>query len=282
MEVRMPPDVEYEWALLVKFPIRDETGKIVGIGGFDIDRTKQKRAELALADSEAQRQASEQRYRRIFDLVQEGIWIHVDGKIQFANPAAGRLFGAKSPDELIGMPVFNFIHPDDRERAIERTRNLKDKLQSLPLAEMRLLGLDGKTRIGELQAVPFMQDGVLHVISSGRDVTAQRDAESRLHQAQKMDAVGQLTGGVAHDFNNLLTVIIGALDQDPQRIPARPASVDRTGAARGGARRRPHPPAARLFAAADAGDAERGFQSADRRHGPSCCAARWASMWRSR
>ncbi len=224
-EVRMPPDVEYEWALLVKFPIRDEDGNIIGIGGFDIDRTKQKRAELALATSEAQRQATEQRFRRVFDLVQEGIWIHVDGKIAFANPAAARLFGAKNPDELIGMPVFNIIHPDDRQRAIERTRNLKDKLQPLPLTEMRVLGLDGKTRIGELQAAPFIQDGVLHVISSGRDVTALRDAESRLHQAQKMDAVGQLTGGVAHDFNNLLTVIIGALDLDPEHIPAemRPA-----------------------------------------------------------
>ena len=224
-EVRMPPDVEYEWALLVKFPIRDEDGNIIGIGGFDIDRTKQKRAELALATSEAQRQATEQRFRRVFDLVQEGIWIHVDGKMQFANPAAARLFGAKGPEELIGMPVFNIIHPDDRQRAIERTRNLKDKLQPLPLTEMRVLGLDGKTRIGELQAAPFIQDGVLHVISSGRDVTALRDAESRLHQAQKMDAVGQLTGGVAHDFNNLLTVIIGALDLDPERIPAemRPA-----------------------------------------------------------
>jgi PAS domain S-box-containing protein len=219
MEVRMPPGVEYEWALLVKFPIRDETGKIVAIGGFDIDRTKQKRAELALADSEAQRMTSEQRYRQIFDLVQEGIWIHVDGEIQFANPAAARLFGARNPDELIGKSIFDIIHPDDRERAMERTRNLKDKLQALPLTEMRLLGLDGKTRIGELQAVPFTQDGVLRVISSGRDVTALRDAESRLHQVQKMDAVGQLTGGVAHDFNNLLTVIIGALDHDPQRIP---------------------------------------------------------------
>jgi PAS domain S-box-containing protein len=218
-EVRMPPDVEYEWALLVKFPIRDESGKIVAIGGFDIDTTKQKRAELALATSEAQRQASEQRFRRIFDLVQEGIWIHVDGKLQFANPAAARLFGAKSPDDLIGMPVFNIIHPDDRERAMERTRRLKETLQPLPVTEMRVLGLDGKVRIGELQAAPFLQDGILHVISSGRDVTAQRDAESRLHQVQKMDAVGQLTGGVAHDFNNLLTVIIGALDFDPQRIP---------------------------------------------------------------
>ena len=219
-EVRMPPDVEYEWALLVKFPIRDESGRIIGIGGFDIDRTKQKHVELALATSEAQRQANQQRFQRIFDLVQEGIWIHVDGKVQFANPAAARLFGAKSPAELIGMPIFNVFHPDDRLRAMERTKSLKETLQPLPLTEMRLVGLDGKTRIGELQAAPFIQDGVLHVLSSGRDVTAQRDAESRLHQAQKMDAVGQLTGGVAHDFNNLLTVIIGALDLDPERVPA--------------------------------------------------------------
>jgi PAS domain S-box-containing protein len=237
VEMRFPREVEYEWAMVIKFPIRDESGKIVGIGGFDVDTTKQKRAEVALAASEAQRQATEQRFRRVFDLVQEGIWIHVDGKIQFANPAAAKLFGAKSPEELIGMPVFNIIHPDDRERAMERTRNLKDKLQPLPLTEMRILGLDGKTRIGELQAAPFVQDGVLHVISSGRDVTAQRDAESRLHQAQKMDAVGQLTGGVAHDFNNLLTVIIGALDLDPHRIPPemRPAIEQALRAAERGA-----------------------------------------------
>ena len=236
-EVRMPPDVEYEWALLVKFPIRDEDGNIIGIGGFDIDRTKQKHAELALANSEAQRQANQQRFQRIFDLVQEGIWIHIDGKVQFANPAAARLFGAKSPEELIGMPIFNVFHPDDRQRAMERTKSLKETLQPLPLTEMRLVGLDGKTRIGELQAAPFIQDGVLHVISSGRDVTALRDAESRLHQAQKMDAVGQLTGGVAHDFNNLLTVIIGALDLEPERIPAemRPALEQALRAAERGA-----------------------------------------------
>jgi PAS domain S-box-containing protein len=237
VEMRFPREVEYEWAMVIKFPIRDDSGKIVGIAGFDVDTTKQKRVELALATSEAQRQATEQRFRRVFDLVQEGIWIHVDGKIQFANPAAARLFGAKGPEDLIGMPVFNIIHPDDRERALERTRNLKDKLQPVPLTEMRVLGLDGKVRIGELQAAPFIQDGVLHVISSGRDVTALRDAESRLHQAQKMDAVGQLTGGVAHDFNNLLTVIIGALDLDPQRIPPemRPAIEQALRAAERGA-----------------------------------------------
>ena len=237
MEVRMPPDVEYEWALLVKFPIRDETGKIVGIGGFDIDRTKQKRAELALADSEAQRRISEQRNQHIVDLVQEGIWIHVDGALQFANPAAVRLFGAKSAEELIGREVFSLIHPEDRQRALERTRDVKERNKAVAPTEMRVLGVDGKTRIGELQGVPFMQDGRLHIISSGRDVTSQRDAEARLHQIQKMDAVGQLTGGVAHDFNNLLTVIIGALDLDPKQVPAelRPAIEQALRAAERGA-----------------------------------------------
>ena len=94
----MPETTELEWAVIVKFPIRDETGRIVGIGGFDIDTTKQKRIERALEQSEAQRQASERRFARIVDLVQEAIWIHVGGTILFANPAAARLFGAPAAE----------------------------------------------------------------------------------------------------------------------------------------------------------------------------------------
>jgi PAS domain S-box-containing protein len=236
-EVRMPATTELEWALVIKFPIRDAEGRIVGIGGFDLDVAKQKHAELALAQSEAQRQATEQRFARIVDLVQEGIWIHVGGTIRFANPAAARLFGAAKPEDLLGRSIFSLLHPDDRARALERTRTAAATRQGVPVAEMRVLGLDGKTRIAELQGVPFMQDGQMHIVSSGRDVTAQREAETHLHQAQKMDVVGQLTGGVAHDFNNLLTVIIGRLDIDPKQLPAeiRPAIEQALRAAERGA-----------------------------------------------
>jgi PAS domain S-box-containing protein len=170
---------------------------------------------------------SEQRYRHVVDLIQEGIWIHVDGRIIFANQQAAKMLGAASPDKLIGRPVMSLIHPDDRNRAIERTRQVIEDLKPLPLTDMKIVRLDGQTIIAELHGIPFVQGGDVHVIASGRDVTAQREAEMRLRQAQKMEAVGQLTGGIAHDFNNLLAVIIGNLQllekplQDDARLQGR-------------------------------------------------------------
>jgi PAS domain S-box-containing protein len=207
-----------EHALVVKFPIRDAGGAIVALGGFAVDLTGQHRAEQALL-------TSERRMSRIVDLVQEAIWIHDKGTIMFANPAAARLFGTGDPAELIGKSIFPFLHPADRAWAQERTKSLiADHLPLVPV-EMRINGFDGKERVAELQAVPLPQrdemgnEKVL-AIASGRDVTAQRQAERQLLQAVKMEAVGQLTGGIAHDFNNLLTIIIGSLDLDRAQVPA--------------------------------------------------------------
>src|SRR5262249_55749404 len=144
-----------------------------------------RRAEFALHDLNADLErrvhertealaTSEQRYRGVVDLIQEGIWIHVDGTIVFANPAAAKLFGAPNSEAVIGQSIFTLLHPDDRPRAIQRTKMLTAERQPVPILEMRLVGLDGRTRIGELHAVPFMQDNRLHVLSAGRDVTAQR------------------------------------------------------------------------------------------------------------
>jgi PAS domain S-box-containing protein len=164
--------------------------------------------------------ASEERYGYVVDLIQEAIWIHVDGKIIHANPYAVRMFGASSLDRLIGLPVFSLIHSDDRARAQERTRRAIDGRLALPLTDMKIARLDGKTITVELHGLSFVKDGKPHIIACGRDVTAQREAESKLQQAQKMESVGQLTGGVAHDFNNLLTVVIGNLDAVAERMPA--------------------------------------------------------------
>jgi PAS domain S-box-containing protein len=165
-----------------------------------------------------QLEASEQSYRRVVDLMQEAIWIHADGKVVFANPAAAKLFGARHPDELIGRPSIGWVHPDDRDRAAARTRQLTASPCTVPVTEMRLMTGDGRVRTTAIHAASFLQDGKIRVMASAVDVTELREAETQLHQAQKMESVGQLTGGLAHDFNNLLTVVIGNLDAVLERV----------------------------------------------------------------
>jgi PAS domain S-box-containing protein len=183
-----------------------------------LDVSELKRAEEALRQSEARLRLSEERHRHVVDLIQEAIWIHRDGTIVFANPAAAKLFGAPAPDALLGKSIFSLFHADDLPRAIERTRITVREGRPVPVIDMRMIGLDGKTRIAAIHAIPIVQDGHVHTMASARDVTAQREAEAQLHQAQKIESVGQLTGGIAHDFNNLLTVVIGSLDSVVERV----------------------------------------------------------------
>jgi PAS domain S-box-containing protein len=181
--------------------------------------------------------ATEQRHRDLVGLMQEAIWVHSQGKIVYANPAAGRFFGAERVEDLIGRPSIGWVHPEDRERAAVRTEQLMASPCAVPVTEMRLVALDGRVRIAAVHAVSFLQDDEIHVMASALDVTALREAESQLQQSQKMESVGQLTGGIAHDFNNLLTVVIGSLDTALEKSPAdlRPLLQSALGASERGA-----------------------------------------------
>jgi len=153
----------------------------------------------------------------------------LDGTIQAVNPAWLVQLGW-GPDDLAGRPYLDFVHPDDRERSREEAARL-DAGQSSRHFENRWRHRDGTYRTVAWTAVP--EAGFVHAV--GRDITAEsvaaealREAEARLRQSQKMEAVGQLTGGIAHDFNNLLQGISGSLEVVRKRLAqGRPGEIER-------------------------------------------------------
>ena len=114
------------------------------------------------------------------------IFIAVDGRIAYVNPAALQLFGATSPQQLVGTAVMDRIHPDDRDAVAQRIRKLYDEECALVPDEKRYLRLDGTPLEVEASAVPFRyadQDGGLVFV---RDVTARKQAESELLRHQEL------------------------------------------------------------------------------------------------
>ncbi|MET0427957.1 MAG: ATP-binding protein, partial [Microvirga sp.] len=135
-----------------------------------------------------------------------GVWVSI-------NPAWRRILGWEA-NEIIGKTSEWLEHPDDREKTRAEVARLA--AGGLTLAfENRFRARDGGYRTLSWTAVPV--EGMLYCVS--RDVTREKEraasllqAEEALRQSQKLEAVGQLTGGVAHDFNNLLTVIKSSTD----------------------------------------------------------------------
>ena len=142
-----------------------------------------------------------------------------DGTIEAVNPAWTRVLGWAEA-ELLGRPIFAFIHPDD----LDATRAAASGIgagQAFARFDNRYRHRDGSYRDIVWAAGPG--DG--KIIAVGRDATEEKArtaalalAEGQLRQAQKMEAVGQLTGGLAHDFNNLLTGVMGNLELMQARL----------------------------------------------------------------
>ena len=152
-------------------------------------------------------QQTEDRYRRLVESAPYGLLVHCEGRIVFANTTAYRLLGATCAEEIVGRQVFDIVHPDSCELVRTRMRYNIDAGETTPLVEMQLRRLDGTAVEIETVGIPFVHNGVKGAQTVFHDISARKRLEVQLRQAQKMEAVGQLAGGVAHDFNNLLTVI---------------------------------------------------------------------------
>jgi PAS domain S-box-containing protein len=130
----------------------------------------------------------------------------LDGVLVSINPAWTRVLGW-SAEETVGRDVMEFVAPEDYQASAAGMAMLFEGRPVMEYHTVFLTRQGGRRRIA-WTTVP--EDGMLY--GFGRDVTEQILAEERLRQAQKMEAVGQLTGGIAHDFNNLLTGLSGSLE----------------------------------------------------------------------
>lgn len=153
---------------------------------------------------ESELRASEERFRTLVESAPTGIFVQVDARFAYVNAAAVQMFSASSPLDLIGQSVLDRFHPDYRALVRERIQTLNQDRRAVPPMEEKCFRLDGTGFEGEFTAAPFVHNGQPGALVFFRDISERKRLEAQFRQAQKLEAIGQLAGGVAHDFNNIL------------------------------------------------------------------------------
>jgi PAS domain S-box-containing protein len=203
------------WAHVVIDPIRDSQGNLVGYAKITRDLSERRRAEEQLWQSQEQ-----------LRLLVQGVtdyalyMLDLNGCVSSWNAGAERIKGY-TRDEILGHHFSRFYTEEDREAGVPNKALQQAAAEGRWETEGWRLRKDGSRFWAHVVVDAIRNDAgeLIGFAKITRDVTDRKNAEQELAQArealfhsQKMEAVGQLTGGVAHDFNNLLTVIIGGLD----------------------------------------------------------------------
>ena len=197
-------DGSYRWFLTQWAPFRDASGKVVKWFGTSTDIDAMKQADEAL-------RLSEERLRLAVRVAAMGIWeLRFPTFTLIWSPEVRDIFGVPADAPQPGFEdAALFTHPDDRALVGKQIEHL---IAGTPIQlDHRIIRPDGTVRWIEVTGKAEFDDSGQPVRCLGtiRDVTERHRLEQRFLQAQKMEAVGRLSGGVAHDFNNLLMVIGG-------------------------------------------------------------------------
>ncbi|MBV9826848.1 MAG: PAS domain-containing protein [Alphaproteobacteria bacterium] len=227
------PQVGLEPRGEVALKSRDGRAVHVSIGQSTVGEGAELRTRSVVRDLTPEREwetalrLSRERFQRFFANAPVGIAL-IDrfGRLEEANRALGDLFGAAAQD-LIGEPLIGFFNEEDRrDMAVKLAGSASGTNHTRPV-EVRLRSPRDRTCVAFMSRLDSAEGGdgalMLHFI----DVTEQKNLEIQFTQSQKMQAVGQLAGGVAHDFNNLLTAMIGFCDLLLMRFrPGDPSFAD--------------------------------------------------------
>ena len=200
--------------LATKGPLRNSAGEVTGTFGISRDITELKQAERSLRNSEA-------RFQDVAKASADWIW-ELDGECRFtyASESVEDLLGFR-PEELLGRTPFDLMRIEDSEQAAAVFAELYSRKAGFRDVQNIHRHKDGSLRFVSSNGTPVLdpEGRLLGFRGLDRDVTAQKQAEAeqkRLQaeflQAQKMESIGRLAGGVAHDFNNMLGVIVAHAD----------------------------------------------------------------------
>ncbi|MFZ5790852.1 MAG: PAS domain S-box protein [Pseudomonadota bacterium] len=164
--------------------------------------------------------AAEARYRRIVESSIDVIcMIDRTGNLVDISPSCRTLWGYE-PEEMIGRLFLDFVSPEDRDRTAAAATDAIERNIAPPRFENRHMRKDGSIAHVQWSGTWSPEDQLFIVVA--RDMTERLQFEERLRQSQRLEAIGQLTGGVAHDFNNLLTVILGNAELLTERLTDQP------------------------------------------------------------
>ena len=194
---------------------REHLGELVQERTLELSSTNARlqREIRAREEAEASLRQSEEYFRSLIENTLDIITVlDSSGKILFESPSVEKLMGYR-PEEMTGINVFEFVHPDDRLRAQEALIRVLQSPGTSESIEVRFRHRHGSWNVIEAVGKSIVSDSNdVRIIINSRDMTERKRQESNMLRSQKLESLGVLAGGIAHDFNNLMTGITANIE----------------------------------------------------------------------